>query len=327
MKPIKILELFGGVGSPRCALRNLGVPVKAIDYVEIDEKAVRSYNAMFKNDLEYKPQDVRCWNLCPDILVHGSPCQSFSISGKQEGADKGSGTPSSLMWETIKIIENMGQWKPKVVIWENVKNIRSKYMVHNHNLYINELARMGYNSNFALLDARDFGLPQARQRYFTISTLGDKVFNFDSLKKREVKPIQTFLESDVDDSYTVKAPSMVNAIGKKGVIKRLPIIEDFCYTITTRPDRAPGSGCLPIGNGLYRYLTEKECWRLQGYSDEDFNAASKVNSRRALYKQAGNSIPVPIFESIFEALFDGTAYIEEQNLFTLEQEVADNGKS
>ena len=58
MKPIKILELFGGVGSPRCALRNLGVPVKAIDYVEIDEKAVRSYNAMFKNDLEY-PKFVR----------------------------------------------------------------------------------------------------------------------------------------------------------------------------------------------------------------------------------------------------------------------------
>lgn len=69
-----------------------------------------------------------------------------------------------------------------------------------------------------------------------------------------------------------------------------------------RPDRAPGSGCLPIGNGQYRYLTEKECWRLQGYNDSDFEAAATVNSRRALYKQAGNSIPVPIFESIFEAM-------------------------
>lgn len=120
-KPLQILELFGGVGSPRCALRNIGVPVKAIDYVEIDEKAVRSYNAMFEKDLQYKKQDVRGYNLRPDILIHGSPCQTFSIAGKQQGADKGSGTESSLMWETVEIIRQMGVWKPKIVIWENVK--------------------------------------------------------------------------------------------------------------------------------------------------------------------------------------------------------------
>lgn len=85
---VKILELFGGIGSPRVALRNLGVPVKAIDYVEIDEKAVRSYNAMFANELEYKPQTVVNWNLKPDILIHGSPCQDFSIAGHQKGRFK-----------------------------------------------------------------------------------------------------------------------------------------------------------------------------------------------------------------------------------------------
>ena len=65
---IQILELFGGIGSPRCALRNIGIPVKAIDYVEIDEKAVRSYNAMFADELPYKTQSVVGWNLKPDIL-------------------------------------------------------------------------------------------------------------------------------------------------------------------------------------------------------------------------------------------------------------------
>lgn len=69
---VQILELFGGIGSPRCALRNIGIPVKAIDYVEIDEKAVRSYNAMFANELEYKTQSVVGWNLKPDILIHGN---------------------------------------------------------------------------------------------------------------------------------------------------------------------------------------------------------------------------------------------------------------
>lgn len=81
---LKILELFGGIGSPRVALRNLGIPVKSIDYVEIDEKAVRSYNAIFRGDLSYKTQDVRGWNLKPDILIHGSPCQDFSIAGSAE---------------------------------------------------------------------------------------------------------------------------------------------------------------------------------------------------------------------------------------------------
>ena len=98
------------------ALRNLGIPVKAIDYVEIDEKAVRSYNAMFADELPYKTQDVRGWNLKPDILIHGSPCQDFSIAGHQKGADPGSGTRSSLMWETLNIIKNMGLWRPRVII-------------------------------------------------------------------------------------------------------------------------------------------------------------------------------------------------------------------
>ena len=71
---VQILELFGGIGSPRCALRNIGIPVKSIDYVEIDEAAVRSYNAMFKSELPYKTQTVVGYNLRPDILIHGSPC-------------------------------------------------------------------------------------------------------------------------------------------------------------------------------------------------------------------------------------------------------------
>lgn len=116
---VQILELFGGIGSPRCALRNLNIPTKAIDYVEIDENAVRSYNAMFAEELEYKTQSVVGWNLKPDILIHGSPCQDMSIAGHQgkataeagrinrgKGADKGSGTRSSLMWETIHIDED-----------------------------------------------------------------------------------------------------------------------------------------------------------------------------------------------------------------------------
>ena len=89
---IKILELFGGIGSPRVALRNLGIDIKSIDYVEIDAKAVASYNAIFASDLKYKTQSVIDWELKPDIMIHGSPCKDISIAGRHLGADAGSGT-------------------------------------------------------------------------------------------------------------------------------------------------------------------------------------------------------------------------------------------
>jgi DNA (cytosine-5)-methyltransferase 1 len=160
---LQILELFGGIGSPRVALRNLGVPTKSIDYVEIDAKAVDSYNAMFASDLLYKTQSVVNWNLKPDILIHGSPCQDISVAGVKKGADEGSGTRSSLMWETVEIIKNFGVWKPRVVIWENVKGVLHKNMNKNFNKYLDRMEEMGYTNSYQVLNAMDFGLPQKRE--------------------------------------------------------------------------------------------------------------------------------------------------------------------
>lgn len=297
---IQILELFGGIGAPRKALVNLGVDVKAIDYVEIDEKAVRSYNAIFEKDLAYKPQNVVGYNLKPDILIHGSPCQDFSIAGLQKGADQGTETRSSLMWETINIIKQMGLWKPRVVIWENVKNVLSKHMIHNFSRYISEMEKMGYTSSFETLNAIDFGLPQKRERVFTVSLLNGGFFNFQMLEQKPMKNLKYFLESNVDESYIVTQPSILRGIGTKGV-KRTTVIKDFAYTLTERQDRCPAQ-VIALGNDKYRFLTERECWRLQGYDDSDFEAAARVNSKRALYKQAGNSIPIPILEAIFKEL-------------------------
>lgn len=302
---IQILELFGGIGSPRCALRNIGIPVKAIDYVEIDEKAVRSYNAMFKDDLAYKTQSVIGWNLKPDILIHGSPCQDFSIAGKQKGADEGSETRSSLMWETIHIIHQMGDWRPRYVIWENVKNVTSRHMKANFNRYLSEMEKLGYTNNYKLLDARDFGLPQARERVFTISVLGKEKFTFDDLIRTPMRDIKEFLLDEVPAVYDVTQPSVLSVIGETG-IRRATVIKDYAYTITTRQDRTPAQ-VVDMGNGRYRYLTELECWRLQGYTDADYEAAAAVHKRvgrytMPLYKQAGNSIPVTIFESIFRKI-------------------------
>lgn len=307
---IQILELFGGIGSPRKALINLGVPVKAIDYVEIDEKAVKSYNAIFNKDLEYKTQSVVGYNLKPDILIHGSPCQDFSIAGRQAGADEGSETRSSLMWETINIIKQMGVWKPRIVIWENVKNVLSKHMVHNFNRYLSEMEKLGYTNSFEILNSLDFGLPQRRERVFTISMLDGTKFDFDKLERKPLRDIKEYLENTDEEKYIVSQPSMLKKINSSdgSFGGRVQVIKDYCMTITTKQMRCPNSGVIDLGDGRYRYLTERECWRLQGYDDEDFEAALKVHPGKegklngALYKQAGNSIPVTIFESIFKVL-------------------------
>lgn len=304
-KKIQLLELFGGIGAPRCALRNIGVPTKSIDYVEIDESAVRSYNAMFRDELSYKTQNIVGWTLKPDILVHGSPCQDFSIAGHQKGAAEGSETRSSLMWETLRIIRSMGDWKPKYVIWENVKNVTSKHMKANFDRYVMEMYKLGYSSSWKTLDARSFGLPQARERVFTISVLDSKAFDFDSLETSQMDDISAYIQKNADPVYEVTQPSILSVIGEKG-IKRATVIKDYSYTITTRQDRSPAQ-VIDMKNGRYRYLTEQECWRLMGFSDEDYKAAASVQKRRgrfqmALYKQAGNSMPVRVLESIFKQI-------------------------
>ena len=254
----------------------MGIPVKAIDYVEIDEQAVRSYNAMFADELPYKTQSVVNWNLKPDILIHGSPCQDISIAGHQKGADEGSETRSSLMWETIKIIRNMGLWRPRVVIWENVKGVLHKHMIKNFNSYLEEMEKLGYVNSYEVLNAMDYGLPQNRDRVFVVSKLNGDPFNFNLLRKKSMRNINEFLlsNSEVSSVYDVTQPSVLEAIGKKG-IRRATIIQDFAWTITTRQDRTPAQ-IIDCGNNRFRYLTEQECWRLQGYHDADYFKAESM---------------------------------------------------
>lgn len=112
-------------------------------------------------------------------------------------------------------------------------------------------------------------------------------------------------EKELKEKEGTTQPSVLACIGEKG-IRRATVITDCAYTITTRQDRTPAQ-VIDRGGGRYRYLTERECWRLMGYTDEDFDRAKAVQERngkyyKALYDQAGNSIAVPIFESIFRKI-------------------------
>lgn len=312
---IKILELFGGIGAATKALKNMSVDFKTIDYVEWKENRVRAYNAM--NPFKYRPQDIRGWNMKPDILVHGSPCQDNSRGNtRRKGAAKNS--RSQLLNETVRIIKEMGDWRPKAVIWENVKGVLDRDVIPVFNSYLRDMNDLGYTNTFDVLDAREFGVPHARERVFCISILGDKVFDFSKLRKKPMRDIEDFLEygpnDNVPEQYLITIPSMLNKIKEfnpepTGTYKRqLDVIQDFCYTITERQDRCPNAGIIRLNRPQYRYLTERECWRLLGFDDEDFNLMlkefpSKTGKRNAtLYALAGNSIVVQVLEAIFDVV-------------------------
>ena len=169
-KNIRVLELFAGIGACSKALERMNLEPIIVDAVEIDKYAIKSFNAIHNTNFE--TQDVTTWNkdITVDLITHGSPCQDFSLAGKQAGGDEGSGTRSSLMYETIRIVEKL---KPKYVIWENVKNILSKKHRHNFDNYLNKMEELGYKNYYQVLNAKDYGIPQNRERVFTVSIRND----------------------------------------------------------------------------------------------------------------------------------------------------------
>ena len=140
MNKLKVLSLFSGIGAFEKALSNLGVDYELVGYSEIDKYASKSYCAIHGVDESLNFGDITKIDIKnlpkADLITHGSPCQSWSLAGKNEGGDKGSGTRSSLMWYSVEIIREV---RPKYVIWENVKNVLSKKHRHNFDLYIDLL--------------------------------------------------------------------------------------------------------------------------------------------------------------------------------------------
>lgn len=318
-KKLKILELFGGIGAPRKALENLNLDIKTIDYVEIYDYAVLAYNSMFCNN--YKTQDIQEWNQNVDIVIHGSPCQDFSTAGKHAGIY---GERSGLVLETLRIIEEM-KTKPGIVIWENVKGILSKKHIEALNYYIKEMERMGYKNTYKILNSKEFGIPQSRERVFVVSIFNKSKysFSFDNLETKTMRPLNDFLEpeQDIHDYYILNQKSMIKAIENKKC--KILNKNKHCMTITLKQDRWNNAGVIEMENkrpipyiergndpnykyiwkNQYRQLTELECWRLMGFTDRDFNAVKNNGvSKVGLYSLAGNSIVVPVMEAIFKEL-------------------------
>lgn len=216
---MRVLELFAGIGACSTALTRLGIEHEIVDAVEIDKYAMASFNAIHGTNFE--PQDITTWDkdlTDIDLIMHGSPCQDFSLAGKQAGGDENSGTRSSLMYETVRIV---GKIKPKYVVWENVKNILSQKHRHNFEKYLVQMQELGYNNYYQVLNAKDYGIPQNRERVFTVSIRQDIDTNTFKFPEKQVLKLRLkdMLEEEVDEKYylsdkqiaSIKATSFTQA--------------------------------------------------------------------------------------------------------------------
>ena len=247
---IKLLELFGGIGACSEAMENLGLNFEVVDYVEIDKYAVASYNAIHNTNFE--PQDITSWDkdIKVDFVMHGSPCQDFSLAGKQAGGDEGSGTRSSLMYETVRIVEDL---RPKYVLWENVKNVISSKHKHNFDKYLNYMENLGYKNYYQVLNAKDYGIPQNRERVFTLSVLGNSSYKFPPKQELKLK-LKDILEDSVDEKYYLSDEQVERIHNSTYNVSKTRIQEkDYCQTLCARDWKDPK--CVRIG-GIFDTDTE-----------------------------------------------------------------------
>lgn len=305
---IKLLSLFSGIGAFEKALENLGIDYELVNYCEIDKSASRSYSLIHNVDESKNLKDVTKVDTSTlpndiDLITYGFPCQDISIAGKRKGFkdEQGNTTRSGLFFEALRIIEDT---KPKIAIAENVKALTGKKFKREFQTVLDSLSQAGYNSYWKVLNAKNYGVPQNRERVFIVSIRKDIdrfffSFNFPVPKVLD-RTIEDYLEKNVSSYYDVTQPSMVKRL-KQG---RLKVIKDICNTITTKQVRCPNSGVIDKGEGKYRYLTEKECFRLMGFDGEECDLLKRNGiSITQIYKQAGNSISVDVLEELFNYIY------------------------
>ena len=394
---IKLLSLFSGIGAFEKALDNIGVEHDLVGFSEIDKYAVKSYCAIHGVDESMNLGDITKISEADlpkniDLITYGFPCQDISLAGKQKGMfnEDGTQTRSGLFFEALRIIETA---KPRIAIAENVKNLTGKKFKEQFEIVLKSLEDAGYNNYWKVLNAKDYGIPQNRERVFIISIrkdIDDGKFVFPEAVPLELR-LKDMLEDEVDEKYylsekgrlyvtdpkrlqhkytqvdgdvslcvtakgnqnwtgtfiSVKEPqiNMVGMLDMKGneQVRRVYGADGLSPTLNTmqgghrqpkvlvnitavavrgrynedgkveqhieRTDREIANAVTTIQkdsmveSGLrIRKLTPKECWRLMGFEDTDFEKAEKVNSNTQLYKQAGNSIVVSVLENIFSQL-------------------------
>ena len=207
--PLRVFTAFSGYDSQCLALNRLGIDYDLVGWSEIDPAAIKAHDALFPQyaDRNYGDISKIDWSTVPDfdLFTYSSPCTDFSNAGAQAGGEEGSGTRSSLLWECRKTILAK---KPKYLMFENVKALTSEKFFYLFDKWCKELESYGYANFYQVLNAKNYGVPQSRERIFMISILRtedepDPYYEFPRPIKLE-KSVEDILEENVPEKYYMK---------------------------------------------------------------------------------------------------------------------------
>ena len=226
---IRLIELFGGIGSQAMALRDIGADFETYRLVEFDKYAVQSYNAI--HGTNFATTDIRDVH-GPDLgivdrdkytymMTYSFPCTDLSVAGKMKGMSKkdwksGQSTRSGLLWEVERILNELSDDElPQVLLMENVPQVHAEQNAEDFESWLSFLRGRGYHNFYKDLNARDFGIPQNRDRCFCISYLSKDFVEYDF---PEAIPFTTvmrdYLEPHVDEKYYINTPKAAELIDK-----------------------------------------------------------------------------------------------------------------
>lgn len=301
---IKIIDLFAGIGGIRLGFEKASSNIECAFTSEWDKFAVQTYSANFANERIYGDITQISLDEIPnhDILLAGFPCQPFSQAGLKKGF---SDTRGTLFFEIERILKAK---QPRCFLLENVKQLKGHDKGRTLDTIITHLKDIGYkNVQYSVLKAKDFGLPQNRERIYIVGFLDDNIkFEFPKPLLSETR-VGDILENNVDTKYTIsdrlweghQRRKIQNKANGKGFGYGLVSPDsEYTNTISARYYK-DGSEILIEQKGKNpRKLTPREAARLQGFPD---TFAIPVSDNQS-YKQFGNSVAVNVIEKIAEQI-------------------------
>ena len=298
---LKAIDLFAGIGGIRLGFEQaFGEKIEFVFASEIDKYARETYYANFGEIPHGDITQIDEKNIPSfDILLAGFPCQAFSVAGHRKGFEDTRGT---LFFDVARIIK---YHKPKVIFLENVKGLVGHDKGKTFKVILETLKELGYSVKYQILNAKDFGVPQNRERIYIVGFLDSEV-ELEFPEQEELnKKIHDCLEIAIDEKYYYKNKPMYEKI-KNEIVSTDTIYQwrrqyvrenksNVCPTLTANMGTGGHNVPLILDKNGIRKLTPRECLNFQGYPAE-YKLPKIVDSQ--LYKQVGNSVVVTVIEKI-----------------------------